>query len=201
MQGYSRGSGGCLPAQWALPADAGRPWWCCSWRSGSRRAGAGLGRRRLLLVRPDLRHSPHQPVLDAGQHHLRPAPGEAALRVHRRRRQPRGRRRRRHHSLLGEDDRQRQPDAGERGVLALCAVIVSLIVRASGARTRTSLAWSRPARKRASAAARRSRCCATAGTCRSSRSMIAMTAIGAGLIDQQLSMATEAAKGAGTPTR
>src|SRR5580765_5520778 len=41
-----------------------------------------LGVHRFLLLRADPGHPGHQPVLDAGQHHLRPAAGEADLRVH-----------------------------------------------------------------------------------------------------------------------
>ena len=52
------------------------------------------------------------------------------------------------------------------GVLALCAVIVSAH-RPAVAQHGPRRAWSRPARKRVSAAARRSRCCAGAATCRS----------------------------------
>ena len=97
MQGYSR-LGGLLPGEWVRAGDAGRRWSRCSWAFWfAFRLGLDVGGRRLLPVRPDLRHPAHQPVLDAGQQHLRPAPGEAAVRVHRRRRQPRGRRRRRHH--------------------------------------------------------------------------------------------------------
>ena len=97
MQGYSR-LGGLLPGEMGRAGHAGRDGRRCSSGSGSR-AGLGLdvGGRRLLPLRPDLRDSAHQPVLDAGQHHLRPAPGEAAVRVHRRRCEPRRHRRRQHH--------------------------------------------------------------------------------------------------------
>ena len=75
-------------------AASRRPAWrsCCS-GSGccSRPAAVGLGG-----VLPDgaaARRAPHQPVLDARQPGLRPAPGQAAVRVHRRRRTARRHRR------------------------------------------------------------------------------------------------------------
>ena len=55
------------------------------------RGRVGVG--RLLPLRAHPRHPAHQPVLDPGQRHLRPAPGQAALWADRRRRQP-GRRHR-----------------------------------------------------------------------------------------------------------
>jgi ATP:ADP antiporter, AAA family len=79
------------------------------------------------------------------------------------------------------------------GVLALCAVIVSLIVRQS---RNTDLAGLEQAGKEEGVSSgeaiqmlRRSRHLQVIAA------VIAMTSIGAGLIDQQLSMATEAAKG------
>src|SRR4051794_841737 len=79
------------------------------------------------------------------------------------------------------------------GVLALCAVIVSIIVRHAGS---TDLAGLKQAGKEEGVSSgealqmlRRSRHLQIIAL------VIAMTSIGAGLIDQQLSMATEAAKG------
>ena len=46
--------------------------------------------RRLLPVRADHRHPPHQPVLDAGQRRLRSASGQAHLRLRGCRREPGG---------------------------------------------------------------------------------------------------------------
>ena len=68
----------------------------------------------LLLLRPDPRHPRDQPVLDAGQRGVRPAPGQAPVRVHRRRRQP-GRHRRQLPVAAGHGHRHDQPAAGQRG--------------------------------------------------------------------------------------
>ena len=88
MQGYSR-LGGLVPPKWVVPVTQGAMvallvgfWMAAGWGWTSVDVA-------LLPVRPDLRNPAHQPVLDAGQHHLRPAPGEAAVRVHRRRGKPR----------------------------------------------------------------------------------------------------------------
>ena len=76
------------------------------------RIGSGLG--RAVPLRPDPRHSAHQPVLDARQRRLRRAPGQAAVRLHRRRREPGRRARRRPHDVPGGRGRQHQPAAGQR---------------------------------------------------------------------------------------
>ena len=80
------------------------------------------------------------------------------------------------------------------GVLALCAIVVSLVVRQRAA---TDLAGLEQAGKEEGVSSgealqmlRRSRHLQIIAA------VIAMTSIGAGLIDQQLNMATEAAKGA-----
>ena len=90
----------------------------------SRPAGAVLvsvpDRRRVgvggvLRARPDPRHPAHQPVLDARQRHLRCAPGQAAVRLHRRRREPGRRDGRGDHVVRRRGGRHQQPAAGERG--------------------------------------------------------------------------------------
>ena len=102
MQGYSR-LGGLLPRQVGRAGHAGRDGRRCSSRSGSLSdwgwTSVDVG---FYLFGQILRDPAHQPVLDAGQHHLRPAAGQAAVRVHRRRREP----------------RRRSPAAASRSLLA-----------------------------------------------------------------------------------
>ena len=171
---------GLLPRNGWCPRRRAR-WWCCSWGSGSR---AGWGWTSVdvgvLPVRSNLRHSAHQPVLDAGQHPLRPASGEAAVRVHRRRRaasaaSPAAA----SHPCSPRTVGNANLMLVSAGVLALCAVIVSRSSSRQRA-TRTSPAWSRPARKRVSAAARRSDAAPAAAQLQLIAAVIAMASIGAG---------------------
>ena len=113
MQAYSTGFNK-LPKRWALPItlvglggiQVAFWFWFLT--------GSDWALDRVLLLRPDPRHPRHQPVLDAGQHHLRPAAGEADLRVHRRRLEPR-----RHCRFVADDCRHQgrhlQPAARQRG--------------------------------------------------------------------------------------
>ena len=130
-----RRSRGCRAAA-VIPVDAGRR---------GRAAGAVLvsvpNRRRVgvggvLRARAHPRHPADQPVLDARQRHLRCAPGQAAVRLHRRRRQPGRRDGRGDHRVRRREGRHQQPAARERGDVDACASCWSW--RSCGARTVTS---------------------------------------------------------------
>ena len=188
------GSAGCCPGRWVVPVTqaamvgaAGVLLDRLPDRAGHRSTS------RFYLFGQILRDSAHQPVLDAGQHHLRPAPGEAPLRVHRRRREPRRRRGRRITSQFVARDRQRQPDAGERRGPR---PVRDLSCRSLRGTRSDDLAGLEQAGKEEGVSSgeaiqmlRRSRHLQIIAV------VIAMTSIGAGLIDQQLNMATQAAKG------
>ena len=74
--------------------DAGGPGGAARGVLGPLSRGRRLGVGRVLCAGPGARPPAHQPVLDAGQRHLRSAAGQAAVRVHRGRGEP-GRRDRR----------------------------------------------------------------------------------------------------------
>ena len=123
-----------------------------------------LGHGGVLFLRPDPRHSAHQPVLDAGQRRLRRAPGQAAVRLHRRRREPGRRRRRRDHrdrwssevgsnNLLLVSARSRWPSAS--------AIVDAIVRRQPTPATRLRRGRARRRRTRGVPAAGASR-----GTCR-----------------------------------
>ena len=117
------------------------------------------GSRSRSICRADPGRAPHQPVLDARQRHLRPAAGQAAVRLHRRRRDPRRRGRQRAARVAAPHDRHQQPPAaGAAVLLGVCAVVVSADRRREKRRRRVAHS---PARKRrASARAKRCSCCA-----------------------------------------
>ena len=96
MLGYTR-LVSVLPRRWALPITQGlmAAVMVLFWALFRTRRRMGLGRVLSLGAPP--RRLAHQPVLDARQRHLRPAPGETAVRLHRRRRHARRHDRRRAH--------------------------------------------------------------------------------------------------------
>ena len=121
----------------AALGDSGRrrpAWSCCWWSSGCSSRPAPSGSGRLLCPRADPRHPAHQPVLDAGQRHLRRAPGQAAVRLHRRRRQPGRRHGRGITALLVERVGTNNLLLVSAAVLVVCVVLV--VVRSSGASDR-----------------------------------------------------------------
>ena len=85
MVGYTRFVS-ALPRRWALPITQGLMAVAMLgfWFLFQDRRRLGLG--RVLRVGRAARHPADQPVLDAGQRHLRSAPGQAAVRLRRRRR-------------------------------------------------------------------------------------------------------------------
>ena len=128
MQGYSAAFTR-LPRRWALPITVGGLAAVLVGLLGVVPDGLAVGVDRLLFLQSDARHPGHQPVLDAGQFDLRPPPGQAGLRVHRRRLEPRG-----HRRLVaehpGRHDRHVEPAARERGD-------DGALLRAGGGRPRT----------------------------------------------------------------
>ena len=125
-------------------------------------------------LRPDPRHPAHQPVLDAGQRHLRPAAGQAPLRLHRRRAPASAA-----SPGAGADRRSSRADRHDNlllvsaAILALCAVVVVSIMRREQAAP--SERRGRPARKKGVSGGEAIQLLRElASTCRSSRSSSAL---------------------------
>ena len=83
----------------------------------------------LLPPRADPRHPADQPVLDAGQRHLRPATGQAPVRLHRRRDEARRCDRRGPHPLIATTVGTNTLLLSAPAVLALCILIVIVVLR------------------------------------------------------------------------
>ena len=113
VQGYNQGDEPAA-APVHLPGDAARHGRAAAAVLGAvRTTERRLGGRGVLLLRGAGRQSAHQPVLDAGQRHVRRAAGQAHLRVHRRRREPgRHPRARSSPSCTASARRHQQPAAG-----------------------------------------------------------------------------------------
>ena len=168
MQGYTKAIA-AVPRRWAIPVtQAGMIVLLVDLLGALHPGPSRVGLGRVLSLRPDSRHPAHQPVLDAGQRRLRPAAGQAAVRVDRRRRQPGRRHRRGHHRHAGPVARHHDDAARERGDPRR-RVSSSSSASCAGTSAPAPATPPRPGRKRASAAARRWRCCAARATCRSSR--------------------------------
>ena len=192
MQGYSA-IVGRLPRRWALPMTLGGlagllvVFWL--WFQ----SGSHVGVHRLLLLRADPRHPGHQPVLDAGQRGVRPAAGQAPLRVHRRAAPAWA-------ASPGRALRCRPSGIGTSNLLLVSAGMLMPLPDAGGRDHRAGeagdqrLAHGRR-RGRASAAPRRCGCCVNSKHLQTIALIIAFAAIGAAIVEQQLNMATAQAKG------
>ncbi len=166
MLGYTR-LVSILPKRWALPitqagmAVAMLGFWVL-FQTDSDWVSVGV-----LRLGSAPRDSADQPVLDAGQRHLRSAPGEAALRLHRWRRDARRHDRRR-------SDRGHRPDRGREHAPAVerlrTAGVRAWSSRSSSAGSSRRPRWRRPrvTRRKGSACRARSRCCAGRGRSSSS---------------------------------
>ena len=195
MQGYSRL--GRLPAGEMGGAARRRARWCCCWWGSGSLFGRGptsvdvafyfFGQIYGILLISQFWTLANDP--------LRPSSGEAAFRVHRRRRKPGGGRRRRITPLLAKNSRHRQPDAGERR--RAHALRRDRVAHLRQSRSTDLEGLEQAGKEEGVSSGEAIQPAAPQHAPAGHRAVIAMTSIGAGLIEQQLSMAAEAAKGAG----
>ena len=197
MQGYSRVTA-LLPRKWVIPLSQAALvgilvlFWVL-FQTGQQWVSVGV-----LPPGAYFRHSPRQPVLDAGQRRLRRATGQAAVRVHRRWNGPRRDDGRGHYGAHRRARRHEHAAAVQRGHPGALH-----LHRDGGAQTRRRGAGqpdaSAPRRSRARARARRSSCFSARRQMQLIAVIITMGALGAAILDQQLNMATEAFRGGAGP--